>query len=120
MEVHRELGCGFTEPVYQDALACEMTLRQIPFEKETRLQVRYKSMILASYFRPDFICFRTIIVEIKALSALSGTEEAQILNYLKATNLELGLLVNFGTSSLVHKRFVAHVDWRRHSSAKSV
>lgn len=106
MEVHRELGCGFLEAVYQEALAVELTARGIPFEKEVELPIIYKSKRLATSYRGDFVCFKSVIVEIKAISALAGVEEAQILNYLKATGHEVGLLLNFGTESLQYRRFV--------------
>ncbi len=100
MEIHRQLGHGFLEAVYQDAAVIEFSLRNIPFEKEVSLPVRYKDNLLPSHYRADFICFSEIIVEFKALSQLSSVEEAQLLNYLKATGLKRGLLVNFGASSL--------------------
>jgi GxxExxY protein len=106
MEVHRELGNGFLEGVYQEALAIELGLREIPFERETELRVHYKERLLDCSFRPDFICHGEIIVELKALSRLSGTEEAQIINYLKATGLKRGLILNFGEPSLRYRRFV--------------
>jgi len=106
MEIHRQLGHGFLEAVYQDAAVIEFPLRKIPFEKEVSLPVRYKDTLLPSRYRADFICFSEIIVEFKALSRLSNVEEAQLLNYLKATSLKRGLLINFGASSLQYKRLV--------------
>ena len=106
MEIHRQLGHGFLEAVYQDAAVIEFPLRKIPFEKEVSLPVRYKDTLLPSHYRADFICFSEIIVEFKALSHLSNVEEAQLLNYLKATGLKRGLLINFGASSLQYKRLV--------------
>lgn len=106
MEVHGSLGCGFLEAVYNEALALELTLRGVPYRREVELPVSYKGKLLLSTYRADFICFDAIIVELKALSRLSGTEEAQVINYLKATGLELGLLLNFGAPSLEHRRFV--------------
>ncbi len=106
MEVHRVLGCGFLEGVYQDALAKEFVLRRIPFEREIDVPVYYKQQRLAATFRPDFICGKTVIVELKALQKVGGAEEAQVLNYLKATGLRKGLLLNFGAPSLFFRRYV--------------
>ena len=106
MEVHNTLGCGFLEAVYQEALALELQARNIPFSREVSLQVEYRGQVLNTAYRPDFVCFDSVIVEVKALSALSGTEQAQLLNYLKATELELGLLLNFGGKSLQWERLI--------------
>ncbi|MBN1454065.1 MAG: GxxExxY protein [Anaerolineales bacterium] len=106
MEIHRQLGHGFLEAVYQDAAVIEFPLWKIPFEKEVSLPIRYKDVLLPSHYRADFICFSEIIVEFKALSRLSSVEEAQLLNYLKATGLKRGLLINFGAPSLQYKRMV--------------
>jgi GxxExxY protein len=106
MEVHKELGCGFLEPVYQEALEIELASRQIPFVAAPDVLIRYKDRVLSKHYVPDFVCFNEIIVEIKVLSQLSGTEEAQVINYLKASGMKIGLLINFGTRSLQHKRLV--------------
>jgi len=106
MEVHRVLGCGFLEAVYQEALAQELTTRQIPFKREVEIEIAYKGERLATHYRADFVCFDSVIVELKALAVLTGVEEAQLLNYLKATGHEVGLLFNFGTESLQYRRFV--------------
>ena len=106
MEVHRQLGCGFLEPVYQEALALEFASRGIPSAREHKLQLTYKGQELDSKYSVDFICYATVVVELKALAHLSGTEESQVINYLKATGLTVGLLLNFGTRSLTHRRFV--------------
>lgn len=106
LEVHRVLGCGFLEPVYHDALALEFPLRNIPFQREVELPVFYKGVQLNCSYRADFVCFGEIIVELKALKQLTNLEEAQILNYLKATGYRRGLLLNFGAASLERKRFV--------------
>ncbi len=106
MTVHRELGCGFLESVYQDALEKEFQYLNIPYLREVKLPVFYRGQQLKSYYQVDFICFDSVIVELKALQRLSGTEEAQVINYLKASNLHRALLLNFGTRSLQHKRLV--------------
>jgi len=95
-EVYRTLGCGFLEAVYQESLELEMRLRRIPFVPQPELHLNYKEYTLKQIYRPDFICYGQIIVELKAVSNLVSEHEAQLLNYLKATNLRLGLLVNFG------------------------
>lgn len=105
MEVHKQLGYGFLEAVYQEALARELSLREISFEKEVGLPVVYKGQQLRTIYRADFICFENIIVELKALRRLSGVEESQILNYLKATKYPVGLVLNFGGKSLEYKRY---------------
>jgi GxxExxY protein len=106
MEVHKQLGHGFLEAVYQEALAVEMELREIPFSREVMLPVHYKNRQLAVGYRADFLWFENVVVEIKALRRPSTIEEAQILNYLKATGLEIGILINFGSRSLEYKRYV--------------
>jgi GxxExxY protein len=106
MEVHRVLGCGFLEPVYQKALAVEFTNRTIPFRRETSFPVFYKDVKLDVPYRPDFICFDNVVVELKALARISGIEQSQVINYLKVTGHEIGLLLNFGTRSLDYRRLV--------------
>lgn len=106
MEVHRQLGCGFLEPVYQEAFALELKNRGIPFTRELMFPVHYKGHRLRNQYRPDFICFDGVIVEVKALSRLSSIEESQLINYLKVTGYHTGLLLNFGARSLQQRRFV--------------
>ena len=106
MAVHRELGHGFLEPVYQEALALEFAETSTPFEREKTLEIHYRGKLLSVGYRADFVCYGNMIVELKALQQISGVEEAQILNYLKASGLEKGLLLNFGTPSLQYKRFI--------------
>jgi len=95
-EVYNEEGCGFVEPVYQECLEIELDLQGIPFQAQRQLQLSYKGRQLKQVYIPDFICFDQIIVEIKAVSKLTDEHRAQVHNYLKATGLRLGLLVNFG------------------------
>ena len=106
IEVHKELGCGFLEAVYQEALEREFASQQIPFKPQPIIQIAYKGQPLNKTYQPDFVCVSEVIVEIKAISSLSGIEEAQLINYLKATGLKVGLLINFGIKSLEYKRFV--------------
>jgi len=115
MEVHRELGCGFLEAVYQEALGLELTARAVPHKREVELPVFYKGKRLQCDYRVDFVCFDSVIVELKAVNALSSVHEAQVINYLKATGLEVGLLLNFGAPSLQYKRLVL----TRNQSAQS-
>ncbi len=119
IEVHRQLGCGFLESVYQEAMGLEMTARRIPFRREAEIPVFYKGQRLNASFRADYVCFDSVILEIKALAKLSGVEEAQVLNYLKATGFEIGLLLNFGTASLEHRRLVLSKPLPSEKSAKS-
>lgn len=95
-EVYKEKGCGFLESVYQECLEIELSLQEIQFTPQPRLQLHYKSRQLKSEFVPDLICFKNIIVELKSVSGLTNEHRAQLHNYLKATGLKLGLLVNFG------------------------
>ncbi len=95
-EVYREMGCGFLEAVYQECLERELALQAIPFIAQRDLVLHYKGTPLVQTYRPDFICYELIIVEIKAVKELTNEHRAQVHNYLKATGLELGLLVNFG------------------------
>jgi GxxExxY protein len=106
IEVHKQLGCGFLESVYEEALSIELGLREIPFRREVKLPVDYKGKTLATSFCADFICFNSIVVELKALALMSGAEKAQLINYLKATRYKVGLLLNFGARSLQHRRLV--------------
>lgn len=106
MAVHRELGHGFLEPVYQEALAFELRQRGISFEREAVLPIHYRDVTLTAIYRADFVCFGELIVELKAINRLSGIEEAQVINYLKAAKLQRALLINFGAASLEYKRLV--------------
>ena len=106
MEVHRQLGHGFLEVVYQEALAVEFVERGIGFEREAELPVLYKGRSLACCYRADFLCFGCVVVELKALSELTPREHSQVINYLKATRLSRGLLLNFGAPRLDYKRII--------------
>jgi GxxExxY protein len=96
MEVYNHLGHGFLEAVYQETLAMEMKGGDIPFTQQQELQIFYKNQLLRQKYLADFVAYEKIIIEIKAIKQLGPNEEAQLLNYLKATGLRLGLLVNFG------------------------
>jgi len=96
-EVYREMGCGFLEAVYQECLEKELARREIPYNSQQELQLNYKGELLRQSYKPDLICFDSVVVELKALAKLTGEHKAQLLNYLKATGLRIGLLVNFGS-----------------------
>ena len=106
MEVHKTLGSGYLEAVYQEALAWELEAAGVLFEREKAIDISYKGKILQKKYFADFLCFDEVIVETKALSGLAPEHYAQVLNYLKATGKKVGLLVNFGSSSLQWKRLV--------------
>jgi GxxExxY protein len=105
MAVHNEMGGGFGEAVYQECMQIELALRAIESTPQAELQIYYKGQLLEKTYIADFLCFGSVVIEIKALSQLSGTEEAQILNYLKATGFRVGLLINFGEQG--------RLDWHR-------
>ena len=105
MKVHSELGPGFTEKVYQEALAIEFSDRGIPFEREKEIHASYKGIVLEGTFVPDFICYDKIIVELKAVKELDDVHRSQAINYAKIAGYSLSLLINFGESSLVKERF---------------
>lgn len=105
-EVHKELGSGLLEPVYQEALEIEFQREGIPYEREKVLEITYKGQKLTKYYVADFICYNDIIVEVKAIDELHPAHTAQVINYLKIANKELGLLINFGAHSLQHKRIL--------------
>ena len=106
MEVHKTLGRSFSEKVYQDALEQEFKLRGIPYEREKHILINYKGIMLAHDFFADFICYDKVIVELKAVSELDNENREQVINYLHAADMLVGLLINFRTASLTHERFV--------------
>ena len=106
MTVHKHLGNGFLESVYQEALEKELTKAGVKFERQKHLSVYYDGSKLKKYFIADFVCYDKIILEIKAVSFLAQNLNQQVINYLKATEMEIGLLINFGEKSLSWKRFI--------------
>ena len=100
MDVHREKGCGFLEPVYHQCLAIELGTRKIPFQQQVRLPIVYKGIPLPLRYRVDLLCYGEVLVELKALAAIEPIEDAQVINYLRAANLQRALLLNFGARSL--------------------
>jgi GxxExxY protein len=113
-QVYKAKGCGFQEAVYQECLRIELSLQQIPFLEKPTIELEYKGVKLSSTYVPDFICFGSIIVELKALPKLLKENDAQLLNYLRATGKPLGILANFGHYPLLeHRRITAHDSWLR-------
>ena len=116
-EVYNQKGFGFTEPVYQECLQIEFELQGIPFVAQPEIQLGYKCRMLTQFFKPDFICFDKIIVEIKTVSSIVDAHRAQAINYLNAMNFELALLVNFGQfPKLTYERLASS---RRNESVRS-
>ena len=106
MAVHRYFGCGFTEKVYQDALEVELANQNIPSQREKELHIAYNGRELASTFKPDFICYNNIIVELKSVKELDDVHRSQAINYGKVAGSDLALLINFGEPSLKFERYV--------------
>ena len=106
MEVHREKGFGFAEPVYQECMEIELADRKIPAEAQKEMMIFYKGRQLKKTYLADFVAYGKIIVELKALDKLTSREESQVINYLKSSGLEVGVLINFGAPSLEWKRIV--------------
>jgi len=106
MDVYWELGRGFLEPVYQEALGIEFGRRRIPFDPEEEIVIFYKGEALKKKYAADFICYGKIIIELKALEGLCGRDVGQLLNYMKATRFNVGLLINFGSP--------VRLEWRRY------
>src|SRR5437764_12853504 len=100
IEVHKHLGCGFLESVYQEALAIELGLREIPFRREVRLPVSYKVQVLVTSFCADFICFDSLVLELIAIAPMNWSEEAQLINSVKATQFRLGLVLILESKSI--------------------
>jgi len=117
MEVHRTLGHGFLEAVYQEALALELAAQQIPFQREVELPVFYKGQRLSCFYKADFICYGEVVIELKAVSQLTPAAEAQTINELKAAGLSRAVLLNFGAPTLEYKRLVH--EYERLPSASS-
>ena len=109
MAVHSELGRGFLEGVYQETLAQEFLYRDIPHRRELPLAIHYRGQPLLASYRADFVCFETLLVELKAIQRLSSVEESQVINYLKASGLKRAILLNFGASQLQYKRLVLNL-----------
>jgi GxxExxY protein len=112
MTVHKELGSGFLEAVYQDALELEFEHAGIPYQREVELPIRYRGELLAARYKVDFLCYEAIVVELKAIEHITSREESQLINYLKASGKEKGLLLNFGSHSLDFKRMIRTVNLR--------
>lgn len=108
MRVHQELGSGLLESSYQEAMAIELGFRGVPFAREASIPLFYRGIPLGTPFRADFLCHQDIIVELKAIQNLGRVEEAQVIHYLKASNLQTGLLLNFGSTSLQVRRLGNH------------
>ena len=110
-EVSNTLGCGFLEAVYQEALEMEFQDNQIPFESQKRINITYKGNVLDKEYIADFVCYENIIIEIKAIKKTTEIEEAQLINYLKATQMPVGLIINFGGTKL---------EWKRYANTKNI
>lgn len=104
MEVHKVLGCGFSERVYQEALEKEFIRQSIPYEREKPLKVNYKGEMLSAEFVPDFVCYDSVIVELKAVEQLEDLHRAQTINYTHVANMNVALLINFGAKLLEYER----------------
>jgi GxxExxY protein len=106
MKVHRALGPGFLEAVYEEVVEKEFIVQNIPYKRQVKLDLYYEGVQLKKYYRADFVCYDSIIVELKSVTQMPSVFYAQLQNYLKCTNMELGMLINFGTPSLTYKRIV--------------
>jgi len=110
IDLHNHLGCGFLEAVYQEALEIEFQAQNIPYERELMLPIYYRQVKLKTFYKSDFICFKNIIVELKAVKQITSIHESQIINYLKSSGLNVGLLINFGNTKLQYKRLVHNLE----------
>ena len=106
MEVHKELGPGFLEAIYQEAMEMELDLRTISYLSQPEVKIFYKGKKMKKFYKPDFICFNDLVIEIKAEKTLTKVDETQVINVLKSTRHHTGLLINFGEPSLIYRRFV--------------
>lgn len=106
LAVHKALGCGFLESVYQEALGKEFDHRNISYQRQQKLKVHFNGQPLDKYFIADFVCFNQIILEIKAATFIHPDNKKQVINYINAVNMPVGLLINFGEASLTWKRFI--------------
>jgi GxxExxY protein len=105
-EVHNTMGNGFLESVYQEALMIEFYKQNIPYVAEQKLEIWYKEDKLTKFYTADFVCYNKIIIELKAIDTINDDHKGQVINYLKATNFKLGLLLNFGTQKMQIKRLI--------------
>ena len=117
-EVYREMGCGFLEAVYQECLEREFKRQDIPFKAQVDLELKYKNEPLKQTYRPDFICYDKIIIELKAVKEIAPEHKAQLLNYLHATGLDLGLLINFGYYPKAEIMRMANTGFQREKRLK--
>lgn len=115
LEVHKELGCGFQEKVYQDALEIEFQRMGIPYEREKHITIEYKGVTIDHDYFADFVCYGNIIVELKAIKELADVHKKQVVNYLRATNFKLGFLFNFGETSLKTERILNYHEIKKTS-----
>jgi GxxExxY protein len=106
MKVHRSLGVGFLEAVYEEALEKEFHIQNIPFKRQVKLLLYYDNQLMKKQYRADFVCYESIVIEIKAVSQIPVIFYSQLTNYLKCTKMELGMLINFGMPSLFYKRII--------------
>lgn len=114
MEVYNVLGNGFLEAVYEEALGYEFKLRKIPYRCQPEIKILYKGKVLDRSYKPDFVVFDKIVVELKAMEKIGHCEYAQLINYLKATNFEVGIIINFGSESEIEwKRIILTIDQKK-------